>query len=551
MPPPPPAKLVDWPPAWREALAVCAALRAVRDAAGAGGGAHSARRALGADGAEASLRASLGAHLRQLVEGACADEARGTAAAERSAWQRVGGTVVLSSCAVVWSSLCLHASRLLALTTPALADAFASELRAVARAYAAHLLAVARRAAPRALAPAAAAALAAASASGGGAADEDDAAAAGGAPLDGAVLFVCVASAHAMLDAVAQLHRHRSLRAAGGTPLVRDAAAADEWSGEAAADLTAAAEELRAAAAAVEGRLCEAAAALCAGCALERFCDGGGFWAAPKPWLDDSRCSRGVQLLPAMLGATAADLRAVGAVAVQRRLLLRTLRLCGDAALRLAWTVAPSRARAPQLARDVRLLVALLAAGAATAEQEATAEAEAARLRQLSLGGLALLALRRAPLSALCDLAERSPPADRSAAEPDWDATLAAARGSAAADAALRALAVDGLAPATAGKGEFDPLRSHAALADAARLPAADADWAGTPRRRRLPAPRRAGRRVRRPPPPRCDEEERRVAARGGRRRRARRRAGRAARGGARGVAARASRLNSHGAGHI
>ena len=165
-----------------------------------------------------------------------------------------------------------------------------------------------------------------------------------------------------------------------------------------------------------------------------------------------------------------------GAVAVQRRLLLRTLRLCGDAALRLAWTVAPSRARAPQLARDVRLLVALLAAGAATAEQEATAEA--ARLRQLSLGGLALLALRRAPLSALCDLAERSPPADRSAAEPDWEATLAAARGSAAADAALRALAVDGLAPATAGKGEFDPLRSHAALADAARLPAADADWA-------------------------------------------------------------------------
>ena len=106
------------------------------------------------------------------------------------------------------------------------------------------------------------------------------------------------------------------------------------------------------------------------------------------------------------------------------------------------------------------------------------AEAEAARLRQLSLGGLALLALRRAPLSALCDLAERSPPADRSAAEPDWEATLAAARGSVAADAALRALAVDGLAPATAGKGEFDPLRSHAALADAARLPAADADWA-------------------------------------------------------------------------
>ena len=105
-----------------------------------------------------------------------------------------------------------------------------------------------------------------------------------------------------------------------------------------------------------------------------------------------------------------------------------------------------------------------------------------------------------------------TPPADQRR-RAGWEATLAAARGSAAADAALRALAVDGPRPPPRRQGQFDPLRSHAALADAARLPAADADGPHSS----PPTPSRSATRRppwRRPPPPRrlrADD----VAARG------------------------------------
>ena len=148
------------------------------------------------------------------------------------------------------------------------------------------------------------------------------------------------------------------------------------------------------------------------------------------------------------------------------------------------------RARARALARDVRLLVALLAAGAATAEQEATAGTG---------GGCGSSPLRpRAPrppprAAGRCATSpsDRRPP---TAAPPSLIGMRRSRRRAGSAAAGLRPPRPRRRWPRRHRRqGQFDPLRSHAALADAA--PAARADAAGrTPRA--VPAPRRAGRRV-------------------------------------------------------
>ena len=194
--PPPPAEAGRRPPAWRSRRSQCAP-RCVRCARRRRGRRRTQRAAC----ARRRRRRGVAARVARRAPA----PARGGRVRRRGARHGGGGakrrgsehrgTVVLSSCAVVWSSLCLHASRLLALTTPALADAFASELRAVARAVrpptAPRRRAPSRRARSRPPPPPrshAASARAAARPT-----HDDAAAAASIAPLDGAVLFVCVA----------------------------------------------------------------------------------------------------------------------------------------------------------------------------------------------------------------------------------------------------------------------------------------------------------------------------------------------------------------------
>ena len=455
---------VSWPAVMREANAVCdalcglvhsvsAGLAAPGSEVGGGGGGGGAlvqlERGPALLASEAVLIEATREHVEQLVQGAIRGEAAGAAPGglQRKHWVKVAAptgqpSYVLGSCAALVSSLQLQATGAAFGVLPRLDVALCEALSAAVAEYAGHVLAVAG----------ACATVAKGLTASGRTRDGKGVTAAVPPALlavasDRALPIVCLSSVLALRRLIERMLACERVGTATGTavpPLRWSDALCQERLGEAAAALGQAEKRLA-------GALCDGVASVACVAAVDAA-HNGELWGKAKAWRSGTRCSLPLQLCLLQLHTAKANLDALGDAALADTLFARIVRRVLGRLVRTYYQeVAPSEPLSATLVRDLHLLAATAlgasdladadaggaAAGGGVVQAAATAPSaaevahshaaaecasaaaaagvgppavedaslpvERRRAGQLGLWIVSLLALRSAPLPALCE----------------------------------------------------------------------------------------------------------------------------------------------------
>lgn len=495
---------VAWPELVREANAVCDAVSVLAASlAGHLGTQPSAlprleRSSVLRPCASAVVEATR-AHVRQITSAAIAAEK--ASGPQRTGWVKVltpsgQPSYVLASCATLLASLRLHSSGAAFGVLPELDVAVCEELGAAVELYAAHVLS---------LADACVTVAKGLTATGRTVDGKGQAASLPPAVLaaaaDRALPIACVSSVIAVRRLIEQLlagDRVGTATSKAVPPLRWSDAACAARLGEAAKVLAEA--ERRASA-----LMCDGVATVACAAALDSAA-GGAFWTGAKAWRGGTRCSLPIQLCLLQLHTAKCNLDALGDNELADTLFCRTARrtlarltqsyyreaspseprmttLCRDLQLLCAFAVGqsdlgeaadggaapPDAASAPTAAEAAHTQAAAACAAASAAAgvgppsvEDASLAIERRRVGQLALWLVSLLALYEAPVALLCEFVKAGGSAGGSAAAASSAASQSAAeagsewslvgldtlpRGSPAALAALRALALPAVAP--------------------------------------------------------------------------------------------------------